>query len=331
MRKNNTNPLMTMNFRRACIANLLFFVATYMLLPVLPFALSAQAGVGVGRFSGVYLLLLFSSLAVGLFNAWLGDTYKRKHVWAFSMLAMLAGMWGLVYADSYVQLLLLTLPMGAGIGLATTAGITVAIDITATSRRSDGNMAFAWMARLGMLLGAGTGVILFRDYGFRTLVPAALAVGLVAVCFALRVYVAFRAPIGLPLLSIDRFFLPRAWLPAVNLLLLAMVPGLLLPLLMLGEYWVLGILALLAVVTVPIIRMFVRLSNHCQRGTANTTCMVSVETGLLLGMAVACTMGEAGVGTDPKAALYQMAATILGVALLMGCGSWNYFKRMKVR
>ena len=72
-------------------------------------------------------------------------------------------------------------------------------------------MIYAWSARLGMLAGACAGFLLYDLYGFRTVVYAAVAVGVLGMYFASRVYVAFRAPIGMRLCSLDRFLLPRAW------------------------------------------------------------------------------------------------------------------------
>ena len=38
MRKNSTNKLMTLNFWRMCVANLLLYTSVYMLFPLLPFS-----------------------------------------------------------------------------------------------------------------------------------------------------------------------------------------------------------------------------------------------------------------------------------------------------
>ena len=71
--------------------------------------------------------------------------------------------------------------------------------------------------------------------------------------FASRVYVAFRAPIGLRLCSLDRFLLPRAWVPALNMLLIAFVPGVLLPLLYIGDY--IAFLALAALTFLTLLKL----------------------------------------------------------------------------
>ena len=228
---------MTLNFWRMCTANLLLFISVYMLFPLLPFVMGEQLGVSVGQAGSMFLVFVVAMFAVGPFHAYLVDEYKRKHVLLYSALIMLAAVLGYAFVDGYTKFLLLAAVQGACFGLATTAGITVAIDITTSARRSAGNMVYAWAARLGMLVGVVLGIGMYRMYGFRMVTYLSVAAGLASIFFASRVYVAFRAPIGVSLCNMDRFLLPRAWVPAINMLLIAFVPGALLPLMFVGDYW----------------------------------------------------------------------------------------------
>ena len=234
---------MTLNFWRMCTANLLLFISVYMLFPLLPFVMGEQLGVSVGQAGSMFLVFVVAMFAVGPFHAYLVDEYKRKHVLLYSALIMLAAVLGYAFVDGYTKFLLLAAVQGACFGLATTAGITVAIDITTSARRSAGNMVYAWAARLGMLVGVVLGIGMYKMYGFRMVTYLSVAAGLASIFFASRVYVAFRAPIGVSLCNMDRFLLPRAWVPAINMLLIAFVPGALLPLMFVGDYWSLAALA----------------------------------------------------------------------------------------
>lgn len=325
MRKNSTDMLMTLNFWRMCTANLLLFASVYMLFPVLSFVMPEQLGMSVSRTGDMFLAFIAAMFAAGPFHAYLCDEYKRKNVLLSSAFVMLAAMAGYAFADSYLKLMLLASVQGVCFGLATTAGITVAIDITTSTRRSAGNLVYAWSARLGMLAGACAGFLLYDLYGFRTVVYTAVAVGVLGMYFASRVYVAFRAPIGVSLCNMDRFLLPRAWVPAINMLLIAFVPGALLPLMFVGDYWSLAALAVLVFITVPFMKMFVKLSHHCQRGTANTTCHLFMEAGLLVGMAVACHLMD-------KAQIYHVAsvAAMLAVFFFVLL-TYPYYKKKRVR
>lgn len=279
----------------------------------------------------MFLVFAAAMLAVGPFHAYLGDEYKRKHVLLYSLFAMLVVMLGYTLADSYLLLLLLAAVQGACFGLAVTAGITVAIDITTSARRSAGNLVYAWSARMGMLVGAGVGALLFRLYDFRTVAYVAVVTGVFCIYFASRVYVAFRAPIGMSLCNIDRFFLPRGWLPALNLLMLAIACGVVLPLLTTAyEYVPIVALAVLVLLTIPFTRMFVKLSHHCQRGTANTTCHLAMDLGVLLGLDIASRfMGMEMFAADNT--MLCVAAEMLVIALLMLAVTYTYYKKKRVR
>jgi len=316
---------MTLNFWRMCTANLLLFISVYMLFPLLPFVMGEQLGVSVGQAGSMFLVFVVAMFAVGPFHAYLVDEYKRKHVLLYSALIMLAAVLGYAFVDGYTKFLLLAAVQGACFGLATTAGITVAIDITTSARRSAGNMVYAWAARLGMLVGVVLGIGMYKMYGFRMVTYLSVAAGLASIFFASRVYVAFRAPIGLRLCSLDRFLLPRAWVPALNMLLIAFVPGVLLPLLYIGDYIAFLALAALVFLTLPFTRMFVKLSHHCQRGTGNTTCYLVMETGLLAGLATACRLADAFL-------LYHAAGVAAILALFFFVLlTYPYYKRKRVR
>ena len=316
---------MTLNFWRMCATNLLLFASVYMLFPLLPFAMAQQLGVSIPQVGSMFLVFAAAMFVVGPFHAYLGDEYKRKHVLLYSILVMMAATLGYAFVDSYAKLLLLALAQGACFGLATTAGITVAIDITTSTRRSAGNMVYAWSSRLGMLIGAGLGILLYRLYGFRMVVYLSVAAGLFSMFFASRVYVAFRAPIGMMLCNVDRFLLPRAWLPALNMVLIAFVPGVLMPLLFAGDYVVLGALVVLALLTVPFTRMFVKLSYHCQRGTANTMCHLSMEVGILMGLVTACRL------MDEALLLHAASVAALLAVFVFVLLTYHYYKKKRVR
>ena len=316
---------MTLNFWRMCTANILLFISVYMLFPLLPFVMGQQLDISAGQASCMFPVFAAAMFVVGPFHAYLVDEYKRKHILLYATLIMTATVLGYAFVDSYAKFLLLAAVQGACFGLATTAGITVAIDITTSTRRSAGNMVYAWAARLGMLVGIVLGMWMYKTYGFRMVIYLSVASGLASIFFAARVYVAFRAPIGMSLCNMDRFLLSRAWVPAINMLLIAFVSGTLLPLMFAGNYWSLLALAALVSVTAPFMKMFVKLSHHCQRGTANTTCHLSMEAGLLAGMFVACNLMD-------KAQIYHTASVVAILAVFFFVLlTYPYYKKKRVR
>ena len=96
-------------------------------------------------------------LIVGAFSAYLVDAYKRKHVCILSSMGMIGATVCYYFVESYQLLLALCAIQGVFVGMATMAGVTLAIDITHTNKRSYGNLTFSWMVRLGMLAGLAFG------------------------------------------------------------------------------------------------------------------------------------------------------------------------------
>lgn len=382
------NRLWTIHFMRICIANLLLFVSLYMLFPVVPVEMADRLGVPVSQTGAMFLLLTLGMFAIGPFHAYLVDAYKRKYVCAFSFATMIAATAGYAFVNDITQLLMLCFVQGVAFGMATTAGITLAIDITGSNLRSSGNVAFSWMARIGMLTGISLGVGLYQWYDFHTLLYISVAIGLAGIFFVSRVYVPFRAPIVTKLCSADRFLLPRGWLPALNLMLIAFIPGLLLPvfphslsdvmidgfqipffsivgigflfsillsklvyreektqrviilgislmmlsLILQGELPTAIVAVLLGLglglITPEFLLIFVKLSKHCQRGTANTTHLLAWEAGMSLGLATACYV-SVEYAVDSIYHLGRMLSPVILVFFTLL--TYPYFKKKRVR
>lgn len=387
-----STKLWTLHFMRICLANLLLFISLYMLYPVLPAVMADRLGVSVSQTGAVFLPFALAMFVVGPFYSYLVDAYKRKYVCAYSLGLMLAATAGYAFVDTMTQLYVLAIVQGAAFGIATTAGITLGIDITNSSIRSAGNVVFSWAARLGMIVGVALGIWLIQAYGFRMLLYVSIAIGVMSIFFVSRVYVPFRAPIGVGMCSIDRFLLLRGWVPALNMVLIALVPGMLLPvwtgntgeivlggiqmpffamigagfllslllvklvfrkenkmwlqivaglsIIVLAVLWLIhsngtGLLPVsvllgigLGLVTPEFLLIFVKLSHHCQRGTANTTHLLAWEVGVSLGIALMCHFSVfASPETAYQACLFSSVISLIFFVLI----TYPYFKRKKVR
>lgn len=396
------NRLWTLHFIRVCVANLLLFVSLYMLYPVLPVAMALRLSVSVAQTGLLYVIFAVGMLLAGPFYNYLIDAYKRKYVCMFSLVTMIAAVAGYAFVDNLTELLLLCLVQGAAFGLATTASLTLAIDMTHSSLRSSGNLAFSWTSRLGMILGIALGVFLFGIHGFESLLYISVAIGAIGVLFVAGIYVPFRAPIVTNICSCDRFLLLRGLLPAVNLMLIAFVPGMLLPMLLnspvnvliagipvpffgiaaisfllavtgtrflfrktnttwiqivAGLMLMIGAIAAMSHVILPqvtelllaaillglslgliapeFLTLFIKLSQHCQRGTANTTHLLAWEMGIAWGIATVCSLSSNYsllILDSPQEKVYQIGlfSTLLALALFVGV-TYPYFKQHKVR
>lgn len=385
--------LWTVHFMRICVANLLLFISLYVLFPVLSLEMADRLGVPVAQTGVIFLFFTIGMFLIGPFHAYLVDAYKRKFVCMFSFAVMVAATVGYAFVANITELILLSTVQGLAFGIATTAGITLAIDITNSTLRSAGNINFAWIARLGMIVGIALGVWLYQHYSFMNLLTVSVVIGAVGILVVSGVYVPFRAPMVTKLYSFDRFLLLRGWLPALNLILITFIPGLLIPLvhpflndatlgltgfsipffvgvgvgyfisLLLARLFLalsflkettmrlvmvgigLEMLAMsfladgfpisvvsvllglgLGLVMPEFLVIFVKLSHHCQRGTANTTHLLATEVGISLGIAVACYLDM-----DTKRMLHIGQIVALVALLFFLLVTYPYYKKMKVR
>lgn len=379
--------LWTVHFMRICIANLLLFISLYLLFPVLSLEMADRLGVPIAQTGVIFLFFTVGMFLIGPFHAYLIDAYKRKHICMFSFATMIAVTAGYAFVTNMTELILLTTIQGIAFGMAATAGITLAIDVTNSPLRSVGNVSFSWIARLGMIGGVALGVWLYQSYGFKNLLYVSVAMGAVGILMVSGVYVPFRAPLVIKLYSYDRFLLLRGWVPAMNLILITFVPGLLislahpflndsvqgyvrhtvpffvgtgvgflfslaltrffflkektlrlviigiglemvaLSLLKAGVSLVIPSIVLglgLGCVIPEFLIMFVKLSYHCQRGTANTTHLLACETGVALGIVAACCL-------ETNALLFT-GHIVASLALLFFVWiTYPYYNKMKVR
>jgi predicted MFS family arabinose efflux permease len=129
--------------------------------------------------------------------------------------------------NNEAELWMLCLAQGMAFGVGTTGIFTLGIDLTASAQRSAGNVIFSWLARLGLLTGVALGTVLYLQYNFETIIHASVLAEAMALFIVLITRVPFRAPIGVRVCSFDRFLLLRGWLPMLNLIFVAIVPGLL--------------------------------------------------------------------------------------------------------
>ena len=319
--KESTHKLMTLDFWRICISNFLLYAAVWTLLPVLP-AQCYLMGMNTQEMAILFLLFVAGMIGVGPLHAFLGDVFKRKYLLLLFTLVAALCFSGWLMATEVWQVMLLMLIAGASFGIATTAGITIGVDITQSNRRGVGNRIYAFSGALGLLIGICCSSSVYLNLGFNNLVIISLLLFLLSFIMVTSIYVAFRAPVGVGLFNIDRFFLPLAWVPAINVCLLSFGIGMLLNLLppysWIGLLMVVGLTAL----SVPLTRLFVKLSHHCQRGTANTTLQLATQTGLVLGLIE----GERIANN-----LLFGGITIMLSVLMFVTVSWPYFKQKRVR
>lgn len=108
-----------------------------------------------------------------------------------------------------------------------TTGSTLVIDVTASRRRTDANIAFAWAGRFGMVVGLALGIYIYPYWNFHHIIYTSMALGALALVLIPAVKVPFRAPLSTSWFSLDRFLLPRTLWPGMNMMMVAIIFGIL--------------------------------------------------------------------------------------------------------
>ena len=209
--------LWTGNMVLLSLSNFLLYASLYMMLPALPlwmvrhwYCSYAEAGAAVAVF-GLAMFL------PGAFNSYLIDTFKRKSVCLVAMLLFVASSLLYPYVATVGFIALVRAVQGGLFSVITmTTGSTLVIDVTASRRRTDAKI---------YTLSLDDALPIY--WNFHHVVYTCVALGTLALLLILAVDVPFRAPLRTSWFSLDRFLLPRTLWPALNMMMLSAVFGIL--------------------------------------------------------------------------------------------------------
>ncbi|MCD7901600.1 MAG: MFS transporter [Bacteroides sp.] len=194
------------SFVRLSLAIFLVFISQYMLFPVLPVVLADELEISIASAGKISLILTAGMILGGPFYNYLIDTYKRKRLCVLSFSVILLIFVGYYFLNKPVELFVLPLLQGVFLGILISSLLTIGIDIIPSEKRDSGNLVLGWMSRLGMISGVALGSLIYLNYSFQTVVVVAIGIGIIALLFLTSIRVSFRAPIGVSILSLDRFF-----------------------------------------------------------------------------------------------------------------------------
>ena len=208
------------------LSNFFLYISLYIMLPVLPLWMVQHWYCSYAEAGGAVAVFGLTMFLPGPCNSYIIDTFKRKSVCVIT-LALLAGVSLLYpYVATVGLVALLRMVQGALFSVVTmTTGSTLVIDVTASRRRTDANVAFTWFGRFGMALGLALGVYIYPYWSFTCVVYVCAAFGIGALLLIPLLHIPFRAPLCPPLFSLDRFLLPRTLLPGINMLLVSFIFG----------------------------------------------------------------------------------------------------------
>ncbi len=225
MIRNTQERLWNRNYWRVMVANFALFFAFYLLTPLLPLYLVERFDATkdvVGLVLSGYTL---TALLARPFSGFLVDSFPRKRVLMICFALFFIFFGGYLGASSLLLFTIVRTLHGAPFGALTVANSTMAIDVLPSSRRNEGIGYYGLSNNLAMATAPMAAIYLYRlTDNFELLFWLALIIAGLGMAVDARLEVKdHRSEMKeegsrrVAFLSLDRFFLVRGWLLAVNM------------------------------------------------------------------------------------------------------------------
>lgn len=215
------------NYCKAMVGNFMLFFSFYLLTPLLPIYLDAQFSTDKDLIGLVLSGYVVAALVVRPFSGFIVDSFNRKKVLMLCFFAFFICFTGYIGAGTILMFAIVRTIHGLPFGATTVANSTVAIDVLPSSRRNEGVGFYGLSNNLAMAIAPSAGIYIYSLSGnFQLLFWISLIVAFIGFYAITTIKMPQRATVpGKPKLSMDHFFLSRAWLMAVNILLFGLCWG----------------------------------------------------------------------------------------------------------
>jgi predicted MFS family arabinose efflux permease len=208
------------NYCKTMIGNFMLFFSFYILTPLLPIYLDAQFKADKDVMGLVLSGYVVAALLVRPFSGFLVDTFDRKRVLVLCFFAFFILFTGYIGAGTLLLFALVRTLHGLPFGAVTVANSTMAIDVVPSSRRNEGIGFYGLSNNLAMAFAPSVGIWIYNATdNFQLLFWIALITALVGFVTVSSIRHSPRTPKReKQKISLDRFFLTRGWLLAVNII-----------------------------------------------------------------------------------------------------------------
>ncbi len=215
-----TQRLWNRDYRIAMVGNFMLFFSFYLLTPLLPIYLDAQFATDKDMIGLVLSGYVVAALLVRPFSGFVVDTFNRKKVLMLCFFFFFICFAGYIGAGTLLMFAIVRTIHGLPFGASTVANSTVAIDVLPSSRRNEGIGYYGLSNNLAMAIAPSAGIWIYGATGnFSLLFWLSLFVAFGGFLCTVSIRVPSREPVeGKPRMSLDHFFLTRAWLLALNIL-----------------------------------------------------------------------------------------------------------------
>ena len=215
----HTQRLWNANYIKVMTTNFLLYFAFYLLTPLLPLYLSEEFGATKDVIGIVLSGYTVAALIVRPFCGYVVDSFSRKKVLMLCLTAFFVCFAGYIAAGTILMFAICRTLHGAPFGAVTVANSTCAIDVLPASRRNEGIGLYGLSNNFAMAIAPSVGIWLHDAMGsYAALFWIALAVAGMAVAIAGTLRMPNKEIVkNKSKVSLDRFFLTRAWLLAINI------------------------------------------------------------------------------------------------------------------
>lgn len=216
---NSKEKLWNANYIKVMTTNFLLYFAFYLLTPLLPLYLSETFGATKDTIGIVLSGYTVAALIVRPFCGYVVDSFSRKKVLMLCLSGFAVFFAGYIAAGTILMFAICRTLHGGPFGAVTVANSTCAIDVLPSSRRSEGIGLYGLSNNFAMAIAPSIGIYLHNMVdSYMILFWIAFVVAISAVLIAWTIRLPEKDIIrNKEKLSLDRFFLTRAWLLAINI------------------------------------------------------------------------------------------------------------------
>lgn len=216
---NSKEKLWKANYIKVMTTNFLLYFAFYLLTPLLPLYLSETFGATKDTIGIVLSGYTVAALIVRPFCGYVVDSFSRKKVLMLCLSGFAVFFAGYIAAGTILMFAICRTLHGGPFGAVTVANSTCAIDVLPSSRRNEGIGLYGLSNNFAMAIAPSIGIYLHNMVdSYMILFWIAFVVAISAVLIAWTIRLPEKDIIrNKEKLSLDRFFLTRAWLLAINI------------------------------------------------------------------------------------------------------------------
>ena len=216
---NSKEKLWNVNYIKVMTTNFLLYFAFYFLTPLLPLYLSETFGATKDTIGIVLSGYTVAALIVRPFCGYVVDSFSRKKVLMLCLSGFAVFFAGYIAAGTILMFAICRTLHGGPFGAVTVANSTCAIDVLPSSRRNEGIGLYGLSNNFAMAIAPSIGIYLHNMVdSYMILFWIAFVVAISAVLIAWTIRLPEKDIIrNKEKLSLDRFFLTRAWLLAINI------------------------------------------------------------------------------------------------------------------